>query len=178
VTDTRPASYKQIRFINRMLRARGAYAAQLPTRRSILTVSEASQIIQALRPEWLEHRRRTRRPKVKKDHSPHSTTHRLKPLRHNGRLPEFRTLEEEAEYWRLERERQRRLEEKKHTDPKQPTYNFEWNNRDWKQGLRPPTKALRRALREEGLDPDHFLTSKDAVKALRKQRYRPTPPVG
>jgi hypothetical protein len=61
VTDTRPATYRQIRFINRMLRAQGAYAAQLSTRRSILTTSEASEIIQALRPEWLEHRRRTRR---------------------------------------------------------------------------------------------------------------------
>jgi hypothetical protein len=64
VTDTRPASYKQIRFINRMLRARGAYAAQLSTRRNVLTVSEASEVIQALRPDWLAHRRRTRKTKT------------------------------------------------------------------------------------------------------------------
>jgi hypothetical protein len=99
-------------------------------------------------------------------------------LRTAGRLPDFRTPEEEAEYWKLERERQKKLEEKEGTEPKRPTYNFEWNDDDWKQGLRPPTKALRRALREAGLDPDHFITSREAVKALRRQRYRPTPTVG
>jgi hypothetical protein len=95
----------------------------------------------------------------------------VQPLRYDGRLPDFRTPEEEAEYWRQEHERQKRLKDKE-KKPKRPTYNHEWNDRDWKQGYKPPTKALRRRLREAGLNPDAYLTSRGAVRALKREERR------
>jgi hypothetical protein len=99
-----------------------------------------------------------------------------------GRLPEFRTEEEKEQYWKLERERQECLKAKdEDPTPKRPTYNFENFERDWKQGQKAPTKALRRALRDAGLDPNHYLTCRDAAKdlrALQAKPNRPTNPVG
>jgi hypothetical protein len=56
--------------------------------------------------------------------------------------------------------------------PKRPKYNHEWSDRDWKQAYTPPTKALRGRLREAGLNPNDYLTSRDALRALKREERR------